>query len=119
MNAGTLVGYAGALEDMLFWIENLQGAFGVRDQRYAGEYFYAYPDRVKLDYNSDLFWCTGGEWHLTEERVKDGVVFNHHTGSMPYVVHLPWSSRKRHYLEALASALQIDISRGSEIREQI
>jgi hypothetical protein len=109
INSGTVAGYAGELLDMLTVISGVRWRHPFRgnDQWFVGKYFCENPGHIRLDYNCDLFWCTGGEWddveHLAE--VVNGRLKHRITGTYPSIVHVPWRERYSAVREDLARRL--------------
>lgn len=111
LNAGSVIGYAGAIRDMLSSImcERSLWPNQVNDQWFFGRYCHFNGEIVKLDNDCKLFWCAAGEWDDlgTLAVVYGKRVLNARTNTYPCLVHLPWSGKYQHALDALARRLRI------------
>ena len=70
------------------------------DQQYVGKYVAQNPRklRIRLDYDTELFWCTASEWGDIGEhyRIEQGRIVNVHTDNAPAMVHVPgWRAHRR------------------------
>ena len=92
VNAGTFIGYAGALLQMLNEIilinqdypsANDQGLLGIWVSKHIDT-----PNLVKLDTNCAIFWVTTGDW-LTLKKVANSkkIISNPYTNTVPVIIH--------------------------------
>jgi hypothetical protein len=111
LNSGTIMGYSGALCDMLNTLMLYRSVFPRQgnDQWFFGKYFCGHHKTSRLDYDCRLFWCTAGEWAdvkaLTD--IENGRIRNRRTASFPCVIHVPWPNRYRYVLVGLARKLAL------------
>ncbi|MEM7585918.1 MAG: PqqD family peptide modification chaperone, partial [Acidobacteriota bacterium] len=60
--------------------------------------------RIRLDHDTELFWCTAFEWRDIEAhyRTESGRIVNVHTGNVPAVIHVPGWRVHGHVFRRLA-----------------
>lgn len=88
INAGTFVGKAGYMRDLLRRIDATQAA---SDQTVINRYYVKHQSEFALDYEQEIFTCTAGRTGLEEEdyRVEGGRLRNLVTNSLPCILHCP------------------------------
>lgn len=100
INSGTVMGYVWALQDMLTTISTFDltepGLCCCLnntpcDQSLLARFFAHNPGKIKIDYDTELFWCTSAEWHELNNliRIREGVLYNTTTQNAPCVLHIP------------------------------
>ena len=79
--------------------------FHFSDQTLLGRYVATNPDNleIKLDHNTDLFWCTAFEWEniVKHYKILDGKLINLHSNNAPSIVHVPFESKYRQVFTSL------------------
>ena len=121
LNSGALIGYAKNIKEMLEVILNLKHRLSqsslmplngeINDQTWVGKYIAENSDKVKLDYDCEIFWtdinfcskCPQKHSHpkwisgaistLQDKIVVNGNVYNPITNSNPCVYHCPNSNK--------------------------
>lgn len=89
VNAGTYMGYAGDISNMLDTI--FEVPYDGIDQGMIGAWLYDkldQPEKVQLDTNCDVFWVTSGDWTelkiIAEEQPE---IANPTTKTKPFIIH--------------------------------
>jgi len=89
VNAGTYMGYAGDLLNMLN--ELFEIPYQAIDQGLIGVWLYDKLDRlekVQLDTNCDIFWVTSGDWSELEKIAeKQSEIINPTTNTKIFIIH--------------------------------
>ncbi|MDA9982194.1 DUF1843 domain-containing protein [Gammaproteobacteria bacterium] len=70
------------------------------DQQHIGRYVATNPGniRIKLDYNTMIFWCCAWEWNdiLEHCNLEDNRIVNQHTRNDPLIIHVPgWRAHRK------------------------
>lgn len=90
VNAGTFMGYAGDIAQMLVELFELQSPSTV-DQGLIGIWLYDNLDKpslVQLDTNCEIFWVTSGDWDKLKEITENGnIISNPFTCTKPFIIH--------------------------------
>lgn len=87
VNAGTFMGYAGDVNQMLTELFELPLTTHI-DQGLIGAWLHERLDdtnRVQLDINCEIFWVTSGDWHTLKE--INGDIVNPFTNNKPFIIH--------------------------------
>jgi hypothetical protein len=102
LNAGTFMGYAGDLLEMLEEIlvlnhsypnANDQGLMGIWVSQYIDQ-----PQKVKLDIDSNIFWVTAQDWeNLLDASINHDYIINTNTHTKPSVIHVTGVKFPPHY----------------------
>lgn len=92
INAGTFMGYAGDLLQMLEDIIGINQQFpNANDQGLLGIWVSErlnQPTLVKLDSNCDIFWVTTGDWFRLKEIAQTRkIISNPFTNTIPIIIH--------------------------------
>ncbi|MFT7378129.1 MAG: hypothetical protein ACI88Z_001965 [Sphingobacteriales bacterium] len=92
VNAGTFMGYAGALLEMLEEIELIDKQFPeANDQGLLGIWVHNNlhnPGKVKLDLESAVFWVTTQDWYVLKEVAENSkTIINPNTNQKPVIIH--------------------------------
>jgi hypothetical protein len=109
LNSGTFIGYKKHIYEMIESITSWSDfEEGKNDQSFYGKYCFENPEKVALDYNCDIFWCTAGEWEKLPElyEIENGFVLNKLTGTHPAIIHIPWASKYYNVLLKLVKDLE-------------
>lgn len=111
VNAGTFMGYAGDILNMVNDLIELDKRRSANDQGLLGMWVHENMDNadlVKMDVNCDVFWVTTGDWGtIIDERFSNNlVVTNPFTKTRPCVVHYTGKGDK-HYVKGYNKLLKI------------
>ena len=90
VNAGTFMGYAGDINQMLTELFELPLTSQI-DQGLMGAWLHDMLDQptiAQLDINCDVFWVTSGDWNKLKEIVEtENPIKNPFTNTRPFVIH--------------------------------
>lgn len=91
INAGTYMGYAGDLLQMLIELFDPSIIPADIDQGLMGIWIYnnfENPFKVQLDTNCEIFWVTSGDWFELKGIANDGKeIINPYTNTKPFIIH--------------------------------
>ncbi len=112
-NSGGLIGRAGAIMEMLDDLRDVDRneprshVWGIySDGTLVGDYIVRHPEKVALDQDCNIFWCTAGEWEIARTSpIIEGRLINATTQTQPSIIHVPWRERYIHVLESLRERL--------------
>jgi hypothetical protein len=90
--AGTFIGYAGDIQEMIAEIIELNEKYpNANDQGLFGIWTYLHlnqPELVQLDTNSEIFWVTTHDWNLLQKTAQTKKeIINPNTNNKPVIIH--------------------------------
>jgi hypothetical protein len=91
INAGTYIGYAGDLLQMLIELFDPLMIPADIDQGLMGMWMYnnwENSSKVQLDTNCEIFWVTSGDWfELKDIAISNKEIINPYTNTKPFIIH--------------------------------
>lgn len=91
LNAGTYIGYAGDILQMLIELFDPSMIPADIDQGLMGIWMYnnwEKPSKAQLDINCEIFWVTSGDWfELKDIAVEGKEIINPYTNTKPFIIH--------------------------------